>query len=139
LAKGQIQVKTQHKRSYILATILGAVTFFIMGFSVSAQDALPRAAPSFKGETIRTLSDSDPDVPKAVQVPRARRAAGGIDAIQLSGARAVTTSSYYWYRPVTIVSARRSRLRHVYLISPEPPARHSVEKWWCCLYLGVAY
>ena len=131
-------MKRQRKRSHILWTLLGAVAFFIISFSVSAQDAPPRAASSFNGKAVRTLNDSEPDVPKAVQAP-SRRGADGIDTIQLSEPIIATTASYYWYRPATIVSARRSRLRHVYLISPEPPARHSVEKWWCCLYLGVGY
>ena len=134
-------MRTQHKRSHIPATLLGAVAFFIVSFYASAQDVLPQAAPSFKG----TVNDSKPNVPKAVRAPRVqlaqldRRGEDGIDTIQLSEPIIATTASYYWYRPATIVSARRSRLRHVYLISPEPPARHSVEKWWCCLYLGVGY
>jgi hypothetical protein len=136
-------VKTQHKRSRISATLLSTVAFFIMSFSVSAQSMLLRA-PSFEGKTVRALNDSDPRVPWAVQaarVPRIRlnRRGVGREAIQLSEPFAVTTSSYYWYSHATILSARRPRIRHVYLVSPQPPARDSVGTWWCCLYLGVAY
>jgi hypothetical protein len=57
--------------------------------------------------------------------------------MQLPGPMTIGATTYYWYRPTTVVSGRPPRSRQVYIISAEPsPARHN---WHCCLMLGVGY
>jgi len=47
-------------------------------------------------------------------------------------------TTYYWYRPKTVVVGRPAKRQKVYLLSPEPTSNSGVD-WHCCIMLGIGY